>query len=267
MDSFLRDLRFDLDRVMKTIVILFLTITWVQAQSFGSPQTPDDPRTALMRAAEAGRLEDVRNLLKADANVNESRPGIGLTALMIAAGRGDLEMVKVLLAAGANPNAAGGVAHGGFWTVLTFAMNPKNKNRLEMVDTLLASGAKLNPEPWFPESLLQAMIKANDIEMIKALLERGSDVNWENDIGTTALVTAIATSEPNVEVIRLLLNAGANPNKPRLWIGDDCVSLLTSFGGASAISWDKVRTEIRRLLAQAGAKKFSFNSRGKPCKQ
>ena len=82
MNSFLRDLRFDLDRVMKTIVFLFLTITTVHAQSFGSQQTPEDPRTALMRAAEAGRLEDVRNLLKAGAKVNESVPGIGLTALM-----------------------------------------------------------------------------------------------------------------------------------------------------------------------------------------
>ena len=251
---------------MKTIVILFLIITWFQALSLGSSQTPDDPRTLLMRAAEAGRLEDVRNLLKAGANVNESLPGVGLTALMIAAGRGDLEMVKVLLAAGANPNAAGGVAHGGFWTVLTFAMNAKNKNRLELVDTLIAAGAKLNPEPWFPVSPLQATVTGNDIEMIKALLERGSDVNWENDIGTTALVTAIATSEPNVEVVRLLLNAGANPNKPRLWIGDDCVSLLTSLGQPS-FSKDKVRSEIRRLLVQAGAKKFSVNSRGKPCKQ
>jgi len=220
-----------------------------------------------MRAAEAGHLEEVRNLLKAGADVNEAIPGIGVTALMIAAGRGDLEMVKVLLAAGANPNAAGGVAHGGFWSVLTFAMNPQNKDRLELIDTLIAAGAKLNPPPGFPESPLQAAAKANDIEMLKALLQRGSDANWENEIGTTALVTAITMAEPNVEVVRLLLNAGANPNRPRLWVGDDCVSLLTSLGYSSGISKDKVTAEIRRLLVRAGAKNFSVNSHGKPCKQ
>ena len=131
-----------------------------------------------MRAAEAGRLEEVRNLLKAGADVNEEIPGIGVTALMIAAARGDLEMVKVLLAAGANPNAAGGVAHGGFWSVLTVAMRPQNKNKLELIDALIAAGAKLNPPPGFPESPLQAAVKLNDIEMLKALLQRGSDVNW-----------------------------------------------------------------------------------------
>jgi ankyrin repeat protein len=252
---------------MKTIVILFLTINSLHAQSFCSPQTPDDPQTPLMRAAEAGRLEEVRNLLKSGADINEAIPGIGVTVLMIAAGRGDLQMVKVLLAAGANPNAAGGVAHGGFWSVLTFAMKPQNKNRLELIDTLIAAGAKLNPQPGFPESPLQAAVKSDDIEMLKALLQRGSDVNWENEIGDTALITAIAIAEPNVDIVRVLLNAGANPNKPRLWVGDDCVSLLTFLGLPSRNSKDKVRVELRRLLVQAGAKNFSVNSRGKPCKQ
>jgi len=250
---------------MNTIVLLLLITTSLPAQFLISRQAPDDPRTPLMRAAEAGRLDEVRNLLKTGTDVSERLPGIGLTALMIAAGRGDLEMVKVLLAAGANPNAAGGVAHGGFWTVLSFAMSAKNKNRLELVDTLIAAGAKLNPEPWFPESPLQAAVKGNDIEMLKALLKRGSDVNWANEIGTTALVTAITMGEPNVEIVRLLLDAGADPNKPRLWVGEDCVSLLTLLGGTPGT--DKVRSEIRRLVLQAGGKNFSVNSNGKPCKQ
>jgi ankyrin repeat protein len=218
-----------------------------------------------MRAAAAGRLDEVRNLLKAGADVNEELAELGLTALMIAAARGDIEMLKLLLAAGANPNASGGVAHVGFWTVLTVAMNRQNKNRLELVDTLIAAGAQVNP-PWVPESPLQATIKANDIEMLKALLQRGSDVNWENEIGTTALVTAIAMAEPNAEIVRLLLKAGANPNKPRLWAGEDCVSLLTFLGEPSRISKDKVRAEIRRLVVQAGGKRFAANLHGKPCK-
>ena len=58
------------------MLLLFLTallITdpqYVQAQK--AEQTPDNHLTPLMHAAAAGRLDDVRNLLKARANVNET---------------------------------------------------------------------------------------------------------------------------------------------------------------------------------------------------
>src|SRR4030095_1570811 len=80
--------------VMVCFVILFLIINSLQAQSRSSRQTTDDPETPLMRAVAAGRSDEVRNLLKSGADVNEKLPGIGITALMIAAARGDLEMVK-----------------------------------------------------------------------------------------------------------------------------------------------------------------------------
>lgn len=35
-------------------------------------------------------------------------------------------------------------------------------------------------------------VRKRDIEMFKVLLERGADVNWENEIGTTPLETAAA---------------------------------------------------------------------------
>jgi ankyrin repeat protein len=142
------------------------------------------------------------------------------------AGRGHLEIVKVLLKAGTDPNAAGGVAHVGFFTPLTIAMNRRNKNRLQVIDTLIAGGARLNPPAWFPQSPLEVAVIGNDIEMMRALLKRGSDVNWEDQLGNTALATAVTIGEPNVDVVRLLLKPGPDPNKPKLWAGDDCVSIL-----------------------------------------
>jgi ankyrin repeat protein len=215
-----------------------------------------------MRAAAGGRLDEVRNLLEG-ADVNE-KGALGITALMFAVGAGHLEVVKALLEAGADPNAAGGVVHGGVFSVLTVAMNRQNKNRMELMDILIAAGAKVNPPRRFPESPLDAAVKERDIEMLKALLERGADVNWENEIGTTPLETAVSMGEPDVEVVRLLLKAGADPNRPRLWEGDVCVSLLEVFDKGP--SRDKVREEIRRLLKQSGAKKYIVKSHGMPCK-
>jgi hypothetical protein len=45
-----------------------------------------DDMPALLRAAAAGRVAEVRTLLQSGADVNEALDGIGLTALMLAAG-------------------------------------------------------------------------------------------------------------------------------------------------------------------------------------
>ncbi len=49
----------------------------------------------------------------------------------------------------------------------------------------------MNPPPSFPESVLDVAVQERDLEMIKALLKRRADVNWENEIGTTPLVNAL----------------------------------------------------------------------------
>jgi ankyrin repeat protein len=58
----------------------------------------------LIRAAEEGRLDLVRNLLQAGASPNAKSDG-DFTVLMWAAARGHVEVVKVLLESGAEPNA------------------------------------------------------------------------------------------------------------------------------------------------------------------
>ena len=66
-------------------------------------EKPDDlGRTPLLCAVQAARVESVRALLAAGADVN-ARDADGNTAVRTAAAEGTLEMVKLLVAAGADP--------------------------------------------------------------------------------------------------------------------------------------------------------------------
>jgi hypothetical protein len=211
--------------------------------------------TPLMRAADAGRIKAVRNLLNRGAEVNE-KDAIGITALMLAAGRGHLEVVKVLLTAGADPNAGGGFVHGPIFSVLTMAMNRHNKNWTEVVDTLIGAGARVNPPRDFGISpLIHAIRQLRDVAMIKAMLERGADVNWREG---APLVAAVSVAEPDVEIVKVLLAANADPNLPRLGAdGENKISLLRYVEGWLEMSGDvkdEAREEIVRLLKRAGAK-------------
>lgn len=226
----------------------------------------------LLRAAEAGRVHEVRRLLASGANVNEQFPELGgFTALILAAMRGRVEVVKLLLKAGADPNAFGAVAHVGTWTPLLMAVRSKNKNRLVVIDTLIAGGAQLNPSPSNNDSPLDAAVVNNDIAMIRALLKRGSDVNWQDEFGNTPLVSAVTNGNRTVAVVRLLLEAGADPNKPAMWNGEDCESILKYLDEYQRMSEyhgmpDRVIKEIRQLIIQAGGKSFTRKSRGDLCK-
>ena len=250
---------------MKAVVVLLFVTAIVTTVTAQDRQTPQDRTPPLTVAAATGSVDDVRRLLQGGADANEKIEELGLTALMVAAHRGHVEIVKVLLNAGADPNAASGIAHVGFFTPLILAMDRKNKNRLEVIDALIAGGARLNPPATFPESPLDAAIKANDIEMIRELLKRGSDVNWEDRNGHTALVTAITIADRNVDIVRLLLKAGADPNKPRLWAGDECESILKFLVDQQRLGRNKVGAEITRLIVRAGGRKYARKSH-QPCK-
>lgn len=92
--------------------------------------TPNEGELALIAAACAGNLEEIRKLLSAGVSPN-AITSVGSTALMAAVTAGQLEVTKALLAGGANPNVAspGGV------TALFLAGDPK------IVELLKSAGA------------------------------------------------------------------------------------------------------------------------------
>jgi len=224
--------------------------------------------TALHFAARVGDQESVRLLLAAGVNVNlrtqpevaDTEPGAetlvagrgrsrvrggsfyrknastaGYTPLLVATVRGEVATALFLLDQGADPN----VLDAGFtplhWASTTwegFTANPvygfenpmagipDRQVKLQFVKALLAHGANPNArmtktQPTFASGFLDAVgatpfllaSSVDDLEMMKLLLAAGADP--KRDTSANTLQHAAATGP---ELTQFLLEAGANPN-------------------------------------------------------
>lgn len=153
----------------------------------------DDPGDALRRAASAGDVAKVKELLAAGVDVNAAN-SYGGTALAFACDKGRAEVVNLLLEHGADVNAKDRF-YGA--TPLTWAVE---KGHVEIVRALLAKGA---------EGETQALTFAaagGQAGVVKLILERGK-------VGSEGLSEALvaASKEEQKEVVALLEAAGAKP--------------------------------------------------------
>lgn len=195
----------------------------------------------LMIAAENGELNRVRAILEQGADVN-ARAKSGHTALILAAAAGHLNVVKVLLNAGADANTRLYSFHSGEYLALMAAMDRCNKDWLKILDAMIASGGEVNPKEAFSRSPLMYAITRYDPVMVKALIARGADVNLKNGVGTTPLMTAIISRGPRLEMVKVLMEAGADPNA-RSDDGETALSLLDDH-----VTEATERAELSRLL-------------------
>lgn len=195
--------------------------------------------TPLMRAAENGSTETVKAQIAEGADVN-AKTRHGMTALMLAAEEGYLDIVKLLIAAGADVNAVMPTPHAGVFTVLTEAVLSGNK---DVVVALIDAGAEVNPRPNSGRlsPLFFAISPLGSVEMIKTLLAKGADVNFNAGHGLTPIMVAAMEGSP--EVVRALAEAGADLNAK-------CDE------GATALSLAKEaeRDDLVRVLKKLGAK-------------
>ncbi len=186
--------------------------------------------TALLTASNG---EIVELLLKSGANIH-ARDLQGGTALHRAVGRLDQRMIRLLLDAGADLHARDKMgrtvifsARGKAiqWLVDAGAdVNVKdNEGKTPLMSvashggwrgnvmTYFKAGASLEGlSPWDVHLFLKDAINANDFDAVKAAFKTGVDVNESRDRNGPALVTAAAHG--NVEIIRFLLDHGADPN-------------------------------------------------------
>ncbi|GIL46013.1 hypothetical protein Vafri_3096 [Volvox africanus] len=161
--------------------------------------------TPLLIAVENNHLGLLRVLLEAGANPNLPDTN-GCTPLLAACTEGHLEMARVLLEYGAKPN----MQRRDGWTAL---MGATLNRSTAMAELLLAAGAQhsvLVPpgELLAMESTpLMAACGEGSLELVRLLLAEGADPNVANSAGQTALWCACRGGQ--AEAVQELLTAGA----------------------------------------------------------
>ena len=194
--------------------------------------------TILMTAARTGRPDVLETLLRHGADINARENWFGETALIWAAAENHADAVKVLVAHGADVNARSkaldvprrrngqSILPLGSWTPLMYAAR---QGAIDATKALIAAGADMNlTDPDGATALVLAIINAN-YDVAAVIIEKGADPNiGDKEAKMAALYAAvdmhrlaIGHGRPNprpsgdldaVDVIKLLLAHGANPN-------------------------------------------------------
>lgn len=122
------------------------------------------------------------------------------------------QVIRALAAAGANPNAQGGKDNS---TPLCAALR---NGRQDTASSLLSAGADPNLADSHGEPPLVIAARMGDVQLCKALIDRGARVNaTDRDKGVSPLLAALqrggieSHTDTKQALVQLLLAAGANP--------------------------------------------------------
>ncbi|KAL0447495.1 UNVERIFIED_CONTAM: Potassium channel AKT1 [Sesamum latifolium] len=127
----------------------------------------------------------------------------GRNALHLAAAKGNLECVLLLLDYAADPNRRDSEGNVPLWDAILGKHEP-------VIKALVDNGATLSSGDVGQFACFAA--EQNDLDLLKQITKFGGDVTLLNSLGTTALHTAI--SEENIEIIKFLIEQGADIDKP-----------------------------------------------------
>ncbi|EDM18274.1 rCG39494, isoform CRA_a [Rattus norvegicus] len=145
-------------------------------------KNPSNKDAALMEAARANNVQEVRRLLSEGADVN-ARHKLGWTALMVAAISHNESVVQVLLAAGADPNL------GDDFSSVYKTANEQGVHSLEVLVTREDDfNNRLNHRASFKGcTALHYAVLADDYSIVKELLGGGANPLQRNEMGHTPL--------------------------------------------------------------------------------
>lgn len=154
--------------------------------------------TPLHIAAARGKYEIATDLLQKHPDL-EQVDEYGFTPLLTAARRGEREIGELLLRQGANFDLPSAVALG----------------RIDRVRELLAGDPTLIERSPFRNDLLADAVYAHSPELVKLLLSQpGINPDAVGSSGEPPLVAAVSRSDYSPEIVRALLEHGADPTQP-----------------------------------------------------
>ncbi len=232
--------------------------------------------TPLLFAARKGSVDVVQALLVAGAEVNDTRPD-GAGPLLVAVINGHENLVDLLLEHGADPNAEGGTTRltvqGMRAEAVPFEIRKLGYTERESEGVVRGNvfgrplQAAVHVANWHISDQFIS-VNLDRLRVIRSLLDHGADVNGRNSMeeprwsgaryrrhmtGATAFM--LAAKAADVEVMRLLLEYGADP---MINTEDNITSLMAAAG----VSWasnqepaseEQVLEAVKLLVEELGA--------------
>jgi ankyrin repeat protein len=160
----------------------------------------DRSRDALFAAIHRGAVGEVERLIAGGAKPN-SIDADGTPALMAATLFADTDMVGLLLEHGADPNGVGPAGT----TALMWAIP-----NLPVAKVLVSHGANVNAKSASERTpVMVAASYPGTIDLLRLLIEQGTDLRAQDRTGINALALAVRSSD--VEVVRFLVERGLDP--------------------------------------------------------
>ena len=173
----------------------------------GADVNAPDPAgdTPLMNAARVGRIDAVTALLDRGATINATDATFQQTALMVAVRENHADVVKLLIARGASVNAKTRTGRTPPWVLPNSV--PGFGHGIGIVRGGLPARGSRPPIPGGMTPLLYAA-RDGRLDVVRMLLDAGANINERDANDIPPLITAITNNHP--DVARFLIDRGAD---------------------------------------------------------